>query len=253
MIPVPAQVQWVFFDVGDTMIYLDVDRVAEHLRGFGMELTGPELLQAQARTRPLVDRAVLDRQAAYAQAVAAGETGPPEQIHREEDAYLRWIGAILRTAAPEVESAARRQATASLRSDGNGSLWTRIDPYLVETLEILRGAGLKLGVISNAEGTVEERLTGLGLGAYFETVLDSAVVGVEKPHRAIFDLALERTGAPRDRTVHVGDFYSFDIVGARGAGLAGVLVDPSETYCRHYPDVPAVASLRALPALLGVV
>ena len=57
-------------------------------------------------------------------------------------------------------------------------------------------------------------------------VIDSALVGYEKPDPRIFAAALERTGADPDRTLHIGDLYHADVVGARTAGIHALLLDP---------------------------
>jgi putative hydrolase of the HAD superfamily len=51
-------------------------------------------------------------------------------------------------------------------------------------------------------------------------------VGVEKPDPSIFHLALEQARGPGAAAVYVGDLYSVDVLGARGAGLDAVLLDP---------------------------
>lgn len=255
MTGIPTSLQCVFFDVGDTLTFLDVDQLAAHLAHFGIQVASEQLLQGQASVRPSIDEAVLGRLAAYERAQAAGEGHDVMKLHESADGYLRWMGAIVRAAAPHVDSPTRRRAVAALRAeepqDGE-SMFDHIDPALVPTLETLRAAGLKLGVISNAEGTVEERLHERGFGHHFDVIIDSAVVGIEKPYRGIFDIALDRMGADPARSVHIGDFYGFDIVGARGVGIAGILMDPSETYRTHYPDVPAITGIAELPRLLGV-
>lgn len=256
MTAIPQPLECVFFDVGDTLTFLDVEQFAAHLSAFGITTSPAALLQGQASVRPYIDEAVIGRLEAYQQAQAAGDEHDVMKLHESADGYLRWIGAIVRAAAPGVDSDTRREAVSALRrsddpQDGE-RMFNRIEPALVSTLDMLQTAGIKLGVISNAEGTVEQRLHERGLGKYFDVIIDSAVVGIEKPYRGIFDLALERIGADAARTVHVGDFYGFDIVGARGVGITGVLMDPSQTYRAHYPDVPAITGIADLPALLGL-
>jgi FMN phosphatase YigB (HAD superfamily) len=57
-----------------------------------------------------------------------------------------------------------------------------------------------------------------------EIIIDSKVVGVEKPDPAIFAIALEATGTVPDRTMHMGDTLVADVVGALAAsqGVPGL-------------------------------
>jgi len=68
--------------------------------------------------------------------------------------------------------------------------------------------------------------------------------GVEKPDPRIFQRALERAGARPETTLHVGDLFHTDVVGARGAGLRAVLLDLGGLYHDH--DCERVASLAEL-------
>jgi len=93
----------------------------------------------------------------------------------------------------------------------------------VRTLEALRAAGKKLGVITN--GPVEwqsRKLRTLGLVDYFDDVIISDAVGVAKPDARIFNLALERLGVEAAESMYVGDHPQIDIAGARAAGLRAV-------------------------------
>src|SRR6185369_3755546 len=98
-------------------------------------------------------------------------------------------------------------------------LWTVAVEGALETVRDLKRRGYRLGVVSNAEGRVERDLIGAGYDGFFETVIDSSVVGVEKPDPAIFRLALERLGASPDGTVFLGDVPAVDVEGARAAGI----------------------------------
>jgi putative hydrolase of the HAD superfamily len=51
-------------------------------------------------------------------------------------------------------------------------------------------------------------------------------VGVEKPDPRIFHLGLREANVEAAEAVYVGDLYSVDVLGARGAGLDGILLDP---------------------------
>ena len=103
-------------------------------------------------------------------------------------------------------------------------LWCRTLAGTVEALDRLRGAGLRLGVVSNSDGRVEEALRAAGIGDRFDVILDSALVGVEKPDPAIFRAALAALGVGPDEALYVGDLYDVDVVGARAAGMEAVLL-----------------------------
>ena len=80
--------------------------------------------------------------------------------------------------------------------------------------------------ISNSNGSVRSILEETGLAAHLHFILDSSVVGVEKPDPRIFALGLREAGVTAAEAIYVGDLYSVDVLGARGAGLDGILLDP---------------------------
>ena len=125
-------------------------------------------------------------------------------------------------------------------------LWTVAIDGAVEAVRALREAGYRVGVVSNAEGRVEQDLGAAGFRGLLEAVVDSHVVGVEKPDPRIFAIALERLGAEAASTVFLGDVPAVDVDGALAAGIAPILLD------RHdlYPDAPA-PRLRAIAELPG--
>lgn len=90
----------------------------------------------------------------------------------------------------------------------------------VTTLEALRSAGKRLGVITNGPVDWQSRkLRTLGLTDYFDDVIISDAVGITKPDARIFALALERLGVGAAESMYVGDHPQIDIAGARAAGL----------------------------------
>jgi putative hydrolase of the HAD superfamily len=108
---------------------------------------------------------------------------------------------------------------------------------------------VKLGIISNSDGTVEEQLrrgeicqVGEGLGVPVLAIIDSGVVGVSKPDAEIFRHALEPIGVVPERAVYVGDTVRYDVRGARAAGLRPVHFDPYEL-CGQPNDHAHVANL----------
>jgi HAD superfamily hydrolase (TIGR01509 family) len=96
-----------------------------------------------------------------------------------------------------------------------------------EALGRLRAAGLRLGIVSNSDGRVEEALAASGMRDLFDVVIDSGLVGVEKPDPAIFRAALDALGIGPEEALYVGDMYEVDVVGARAAGIEAVLLASS--------------------------
>ena len=82
----------------------------------------------------------------------------------------------------------------------------------------------------------------------FETVVDSHLVGVEKPNPEIFRLALKRMSLRAESTLYIGDLPEVDVKGARSAGLSAVLLDRHDLYLEE--AVPRVRHLQDLLALL---
>ncbi len=100
-------------------------------------------------------------------------------------------------------------------------------------LRRLRAAGFRLGIVSNANGQLEAELLrhricsreGRDCTAV-DVVIDSAVVGVEKPDPAIFALALDALGLSAKDCVYLGDSTYFDVRGARAAGIEVLHLTP---------------------------
>lgn len=120
-------------------------------------------------------------------------------------------------------------------------------PESEEVLEELTFKGVPLYAVSNWDVELEEVLEDLGWRHFFDGLVVSAKVGVEKPGGAIFERALEVAGVGRERAVMVGNDPVSDVRGAARAGIDAVLVDR-----RGYAEVPQVAvavlaDLRRLP------
>jgi putative hydrolase of the HAD superfamily len=170
--------------------------------------------------------------------------------------WRAYLEAYVRILAIEVD--AREPAIEALqRAFASGWLWMRpIEASRVALRELVE-RGLRVGVVSNAEGTVERRLHQLGIcqvgpgpGTPVEVIVDSHWVGVEKPDPAIFAPALRAMALDPVRCLYVGDSVRNDVMGARAAGLAPVLLDPDGR-----PDAAEhtrVRSLAEVVALLGL-
>lgn len=127
----------------------------------------------------------------------------------------------------------------------NDAIRWRIYDEVHDVLGALRKKGLRLGVISNWTGDLEDVLKQIGLHEHFDFVLDSARVGHEKPHQPIFDEALRRAGVESGAALHVGDSPEHDVEGALASGLDAVLLDRAGRH-HGYERAPRIASLAEL-------
>jgi putative hydrolase of the HAD superfamily len=97
---------------------------------------------------------------------------------------------------------------------------------VIATLNSLQSAGYhRLGIISNWSWNLIDRCKQVGIDHYFEIIMASAYAGFNKPHPGIFAHTLAQVGVSPDRAIHIGDRYDADVLGARAAGLTGVLLD----------------------------
>jgi putative hydrolase of the HAD superfamily len=126
-------------------------------------------------------------------------------------------------------------------------LWSWPDPTAAEVFAELKNLGYRLGVISNSDGSIERSMNKLGFAPFFDCMIDSQVVGVEKPDPRIFEIALQQIDLSAEQCVYVGDNYDRDVIGARRAGLVPILLDPFEIVAEQ--DVSRIKALRELVAI----
>jgi len=120
-----------------------------------------------------------------------------------------------------------------------------------ELLDALRARGVRIGVGSDMTADWQLRkLEKLGLLDRIDFVVTSEEAGVEKPAPGFFALCLEKAGCAPGECVFVGDNLRKDALGALAAGMRGVWLQPDAAKRAERPDVPSVASLRDLSAIL---
>ena len=124
----------------------------------------------------------------------------------------------------------------------------------LETLEALRGRGFQLGMVSNTsdDRNVQQLVDCWGFRPFFEIVVTSAAVGIRKPDRRIFQVALDHFGILPAQAAMVGDTPAADLEGANRLGMFSIWI----TRRAPHPD-PAirpqasVATLIEIPNLLA--
>ena len=222
-------VETLSLDAGGVLTFPNWERIRETLGRHGLPVAADAVAQSDAPAKFAVD-----------EALAASATDA-----QRGGAYMN----LLLDHAGVAWSPARDAALEELYAyHAEYNLWEHVPGDVVPALEQLTAMGLKLVVISNANGRLLRLFDRVGLTRYFHTICDSHVEGVEKPDPRLFRLVLQRAGARAETTLHVGDLYNVDIVGARNSGLRAVLLDPADLYGAY--DVDRIRTLDALVARL---
>jgi len=118
------------------------------------------------------------------------------------------------------------------------------------TLEALRRHKYTLGVISDWGISLGPILRRLNLTPYFDCLLVSAVTRHAKPSPVLYEMALERANSIADYTLHIGDSYIHDVLGARAVGMTPVLLDRPGHLEESNVDCLLIHSLAELLDLL---
>ncbi|MBI4575734.1 MAG: HAD-IA family hydrolase [Planctomycetes bacterium] len=220
----------VLVDAGNTLVEWDYPRLAEVLKGHDLAVDAATLRLAEQHVRPALDAWL-----------ARGRST------ESADAMDHYLGLVLEVLGAEPGASA--SLAARLRERGEPD-WRVPAPGAAQALGRLAAMGLRIAVVSNSDGSVRAMLADLGLLDHVAAVLDSRVVGVEKPDPRIFALALEAIGVEPAQALHVGDLPSIDGQGARAAGVGFVLVDPAgvfgvEPSIRDIAELPDCGPVRA--------
>jgi len=219
------KIETILTDAGGVLIDLDYRYLRRLIEARRVEITEQELSRYEAVARQRIHDHVTE----------GGRVG---------DAWRDYFHMILGHAGVSVDDQPEIIDTLWEAHERVG-LWTVAIDEGPDTIKALRDAGYRVGVVSNAEGRVARDLDSAGYRGLFETVVDSHLVGVEKPDPRIFEIALERMGGKSETTVFLGDVPAVDVAGASAAGLRPILLD------RHdlYPEVEAerIGSIADLP------
>jgi putative hydrolase of the HAD superfamily len=220
------QISTVLFDLGNTLRHLDHAFIAEVISQHAHAVRADDVAAAEYRGKAAVDAAFRARRIG-------------NDASRQAPYFETILGAlgVAQTAWAAIAAALRDENT-------RDCLWRIMHDDTPAVLAELRARGYTLGVVSNADGRAAGDLAGCGLAQHFATVIDSHLVGVEKPDPRIFELALTACGAAPEATLFIGDIYEIDVQGARNAGIEPLLIDPLGLYSEV--DCERIDSLQRL-------
>jgi HAD superfamily hydrolase (TIGR01509 family) len=223
------EIDTLFLDAGGVLCHPSWPRVAAALAQHGVDVSAARLSDAEPLAKRDIDRGSV--------------------IGATNDQARGWLyfDKVLEHAGVPVSDATDAALTLLRDYHGVQNLWEHVPADVVPALNQFRALGLKLVVVSNANGKLRHLFTRLGLAGHFDILLDSHEWSVEKPDPRLFQIALEQANADPRYTAHVGDLFHIDVVGARNAGLReGVLLDAAGLYpnvdCRRIKRLDELTS-----------
>jgi HAD superfamily hydrolase (TIGR01549 family) len=128
----------------------------------------------------------------------------------------------------------------------------RLYPDVIPTLETLHAHGYSLGIISDWGMALGPIIRHHQLTRYFDCLLISAVTRNAKPSPTLYELALQRANAISDFSIHIGDSYIHDVLGARAMGITPILLDRHNRHRRKDIDCLLIHSLYDVVDLLEI-
>lgn len=231
-----AKPRVLLFDAGNTLVFPRVDKLASELTALGHSATVEDFYHAERIGKRRLD--------AWLWPLLRSGDVPRKADYFYWQEYLSALVAHVRVPEEQAWNVGLKMAEGFKEINTWSGVLAGTEAYL----QNLRSKGYFLAVISNSLGLIEEQLRRVGLAGYFEFIIDSHYVGVEKPHPEIFQLALTRASCAPDEAIYIGDLYSTDVGGAQNAGIRGVLIDRVGAYPEA--DSARITSLTDLDRIL---
>ncbi|HYA55400.1 MAG TPA: HAD family hydrolase [Nitrososphaerales archaeon] len=223
----------VFFDLGGTLLVMRRDRIFRKvLREAGRDADLERIRSAYMKAESWWVRH-------YSARVLNEEETAEAYRDLDQKVFAALFPGESETEAHRVSKLVRSR-WAELETEIPLELYPDVEPVL----DRLWGDGYTLGLISNAPADTVRVVDALGLTRYLGTIVISGVVGYTKPHPEIFRIALREAGVEASEAIHVGDLYEADVVGARNAGMEGILIDRDAS--DWHPDCPRVRRLSEI-------
>ncbi|HXG56059.1 MAG TPA: HAD family hydrolase [Vicinamibacterales bacterium] len=222
-------IKTVFLDAGGVLVFPNWTRISDTLARHGVHVTAAALAAAEPYAKKHLDQSRTIK------------------VTNDEGRGWLYFNLIFERAGVTTNDVTAAALTELYGYHQQSNLWEHMPDDVLPALRAMRALGLQLVVVSNANGTIEALAGRLGITDCVGCVLDSFVEKVEKPDPRFFEIALDRSGAARESTIHVGDLYEVDVVGARAAGIEAVLLDAADLY----PDADCVR-VRSLAALVDL-
>lgn len=194
----------VFFDIDNTLLWKRPgipEKVYETVIEYGPQISLEDVERAYAQSELWQGRQVMKE----------NETG----IRMPDEEFAAHVAGVYRESLNLDQKAF--QAVIQVLSRDYRQEYS-LAPGAAELLDRLREQGVSLGIVSNHHTGIRRVLEEMGIAGYFDPVVISEEVGLNKPDAAILELACERAGAKPEQCLYVGD-HPFDILCAHAAHM----------------------------------
>jgi len=212
----------VIFDYGNTLIWLGPDRRSARTDYADVVARpGAERLARFLASKGILngDSAAVDFAGRYLE-IRERNRALAEETGKEISARESLISALETqgTVAPSSEARLRKAVAESFSPEIEA---VEALPGATETLEMLRGHGVKLALLSNCTDGAYVRtvVRRLGWEGCFDPLVVSADIGVRKPLPEAFRPVLDRWKLAPEEVAMVGDSLYHDVLGAGRLGL----------------------------------
>ncbi len=173
------------------------------------------------------------------------ETFRQRQVEWDSDQTVR----ILAERAGGSPSQAQVERAAAARRAFARSLLSSVRPSTVRVLDAVRGAGYRVGLVSNATSDTAESWPGTSLAARFEVAVFSCEVGAAKPDPRIYLAATTALGARPAECYYIGDGADSELAAATALGMTAVRTTEHSDSDPAWPGL-TITTLAGLAKLL---
>jgi REG-2-like HAD superfamily hydrolase len=237
----PQSIRTIFFDAGFTLLYPNPSTA--------------EICQRICRQLDLhIDLEKLQGRIKEADDFFYSQTRQRRHLWAsDEDINIFWIDYytnFLRPFVQEHDEARLHQLARLITKEFDQHTSWQTFPDVIPTLDALRAKHYTLGVISDWGIGLGRILHKLHLNKYFDSLVVSAIVRQAKPSPSLYELALQRANSIGDYTLHIGDSYIHDVLGARSVGITPILLDRSRKIQESDVDCILIHSLTEVVDLL---
>jgi putative hydrolase of the HAD superfamily len=123
-------------------------------------------------------------------------------------------------------------------------------PGAMELLEYLRPK-YRLFILSNGFKELQSRkMKTAGIDGYFDTLILSEDIGVNKPNRELYEYALQKTGSKVEESLMIGDMFETDITGAANIGMEQLYYNPKGKNGHPFAPTYEVSHLLQIKEIL---